>query len=91
MALIRLKLEEKRGTMATAEGGGGPTGQGLWARTELPQPSSGLCWWSEGMPEGYVSKGLNTQHALPKYIYLLFYACGSGSQEKAVVCVCVRT
>lgn len=88
MILIRLKLEEKRGAIATAKGGGGPTGQGLWARTELPQPSRGLCWRSEEMPEDCVSKGLNKQHALPKNIYLLLYACGSGSQEKGEsVCV----
>lgn len=33
------------------------------------------------MPEGCVSKGLNKQWAPPKNIYLLLYACGSGSQE----------
>lgn len=37
------------------------------------------------MPEGCVSKGLNKQWAPPKNIYLLLYACGSGSQERGLV------
>lgn len=75
---------EEREVMDMAKAGGGPSEEGLWARTELPQDSqpgtAGFCAWrSEGMPEGCVSKGLNKHWALPKNIYLLLYACGSGS------------
>lgn len=63
--------------MATQPGlGEALSGERLWARTELPQPSQagtdGFCAWkSERMPEGCVSKGLNKQQALPK----IFISC----------------